>query len=69
MREGWLIDRDGFWICRFHRDEKAWIRDPRVFVDHGREYLHRDAAEQRWKELLRLGWAPTAPAWGTEAEA
>ena len=37
MREGWLIDRDGFWICRFHRDEKAWIRDPRVFIDHGRE--------------------------------
>ena len=35
MREGWLIDREGFWICRFHRDEKAWTRDPRVFVDHG----------------------------------
>ena len=58
MRDGWLIDREGFWICRFHRDEKAWIRDPRVFVDHGREmpsgqpallkrreYLRRDASE------------------------
>ena len=81
MREGWHIDRDGFWICRFHRDEKAWIRDPLVFVDHGREmpngepallkrreYLRRDAAEQRWKELLRLGGAPTDPAWGAEVE-
>ena len=81
MREGWLIDREGFWICRFHRDEKAWIRDPRVFVDHGREmpngepallkrreYLRRDAAEQRWKELLRLGWSTTGPAWGAEVE-
>jgi hypothetical protein len=28
-----------FGICRFHRDEKARIRDPRVFVDHGREML------------------------------
>ena len=33
-----------------------------------RGYLRRDAAEQRWKELLWLGWAPTAPAWGAEVE-
>ena len=33
-----------------------------------REYLRRDAAEQRWKELLRLGWSATAPAWGAEVE-
>ena len=31
MGEGWLIDREGLWVCRFHRDEKAWLRDPRVF--------------------------------------
>ena len=53
----------------------------RMFVDHGRkmpngqpvllnrrEYLRRDAAEQRWKELLRLGWSATGPAWGAEIE-
>ena len=33
-----------------------------------REYLRRDAAEQRWKELLQLGWSATDPAWGTEVE-
>ena len=33
-----------------------------------REYLRRDAPEQRWKKLLRLGWAPTAPAWGEAVE-
>ena len=31
MREGWLIDRDDFWIWRFWRDESAWVRDPKVF--------------------------------------
>ena len=81
MGEGWLIDRDGLWVCRFHRDEKAWLRDPLLFVDHSREmhngqpallkrreYLRRDAAEQRWNELLQLGWSAIDPAWGTEAE-
>tara|TARA_B100001939_G_C16742170_1_gene530225 strand:+ start:382 stop:519 length:138 start_codon:yes stop_codon:yes gene_type:complete len=33
-----------------------------------REYLRRDAAEQRWKELLRLGLSTTGPAWGAEVE-
>ena len=36
MAEGWLIDRDRHWVCRFHRDENSWIREPRVFVDLGR---------------------------------
>ena len=36
MREGWLIDADNHWIWRFHSDEKAWIRDPKVFMDRGR---------------------------------
>ena len=75
MPEGWLIDGDGFWIWRFHRDEKAWIRDPRVFIDHGREMPNGEPALlkrreylrcDRLKELLRLGWAPTAPAWGAD---
>ena len=37
MREGWLIDRDDYWIWRFHREEKAWVRDPKVFIDRGRQ--------------------------------
>ena len=53
---------------RFHRDEKSWTRDPKVFVDTGlpipgeppllktRVHLRRDAAEQLWKELHRFAW-------------
>ena len=37
MGEGWLIGRDGYWIWRFHLDDKAWIRDPKVCVDRGRQ--------------------------------
>ena len=36
MREGWLIDGDDRWIWRFWRDESAWVRDPKVFLDRGR---------------------------------
>ena len=63
------------------RNREKWKCDPRVFVDHGREmpngqpallkrreYLRRDAAEQRWKELLQLGWSAIDPAWGADAE-
>ena len=53
--------------------EKSWIRDPKVFVDTGvpipgeapllktRIHLRRDAAEQLWKELRRVGWQPVDP--------
>ena len=63
MREGWLIDGDDRWIWRFWRDESAWVRDPKVFLDRGRllpdgppllkerRYLRKDAAEQLWKSL------------------
>ena len=37
MAEGWLTDRERYWVVRFHRDERSWQRDPRVFVDYGRE--------------------------------
>jgi len=30
--------------------------------------LRRDAAEQRRKELLRLGWSANDLAWGAEVE-
>ncbi|WP_186570186.1 DUF1651 domain-containing protein [Synechococcus sp. PROS-U-1] len=43
-REGWLIIRVGFWISRFHRNEKACFPDPRVFVEHGREMLSGEPA-------------------------
>ena len=33
MKEGWLIDGDDLWIWRFWRDESAWVRDPKVFLD------------------------------------
>ena len=45
MGEGWLIDRDRMWVCRFHRYEKAWLQDPMVFVDLGRGM---PGGEQRW---------------------
>ena len=53
--------------------EKSWIRDPKVFVDTGvpipgeapllktRIHLRRDAAEQPWKELRRVGWQLVDP--------
>ena len=30
MAEGWLIDADDHWVWRFHRDNSAWVRDPRA---------------------------------------
>ena len=81
MEEGWLIDRDDYWIWRFHRDEKAWIRDPKVFIDRGRQmpdgppllkerrYLRKEDAEQLWKSLQSQGWKRLkAPAWGEAVE-
>ena len=81
MLEGWLIDSDGFWIWRFHRDEKGWIRDPKVFIDRGRKmpdgppllkerrYLRKDDAEQLWRSLQTQGWKRLKePAWGKAVE-
>ena len=81
MREGWLIDADDHWIWRFWRDESAWIRDPKVFLDRGRlppgeepllkerRYLRKDAAEQLWRSLLSQGWKPLKKAaWGSSAD-
>ena len=67
MKEGWLIDADDHWIWRLWRDESAWIRDPKVFLDRGRllpgeepllkerSYLRKDAAEQLWRSLQTQG--------------
>ena len=66
--EGFIQDPATKETKRFHRDEKSWTRDPKVFVDTGvpipgeppllktRVHLRRDAAEQLWRELHRVGW-------------
>ena len=81
MKEGWLIDANDHWVWRFHRDNSAWVRDPKVFIDRGRafpdgsplllkerRYLRKDAAEQLWKSLQTQGWKKTRPLWGATAE-
>ena len=74
--EGFIQDPATKETKRFHRDEKSWVRDPKVFVDTGipipgeppllktRVHLRRDAAEQLWKELQRVGWQQVDPCWG-----
>ena len=81
VREGWLIDGDDRWIWRFWRDESAWAKDPKVFLDRGRllpdgppllkerRYLRKDAAEQFWSSLQTQGWKLLKqPARGATAE-
>ena len=81
MREGWLIDGNNHWSMRFHRDEKSWLRDQRVFVDMGRSmpngepallksrrHLLLDEATVLWKSLRSYGWQQTDPVWGPDAE-
>ena len=77
MGEGWLIDSDDRWIWRFHRDQKGWVNEPRVFIDRGRRmpdgppllkerrHLGKAEAEQLWASLQTQGWKRLAlPAWG-----
>ena len=80
--EGFIQDPATKGTKRFHRDEKSWIRDPKVFVDacvpmpgeppllKTRVHLRRDAAEQLWKELCRIGigWQQVEPCWGASVE-
>ena len=80
MKEGWLIDATDQWVWRFHRDNSAWVRDPKVLIDRGRQmpagppllkerrYLRKDAAEQMWKLFQTQGWKKTRPLWGATAE-
>ena len=81
MREGWLIDGDDRWIWRFWRDESAWVRDPKVFLDRGRllpdgppllkerRYVRKEEAERLWKSFQSQGWKPLkTPAWGAAAD-
>ena len=78
--EGFIQDPATKETKRFHRDEKTWIRDPKVFVDTGlpipgeppllktRVHLRRDASEQLWRELHRVDWQQVEPCWGASAE-
>lgn len=79
--EGWLVDPNGYWCKRFHRDEKSWSQHPKVFVDDGRgmpngepallksrRYLRREQAEELWKHLRKQGWKQTTPVWGDGVE-
>ena len=81
MGEGWLIDSDDRWIWRFHRDQKGWINEPKVFIDRGRRlpdgppllkerrHLRKAEAEQLWTSLQTQGWKRLAsPAWGDAVE-
>ena len=79
--EGWLTDAKGYWTLRFHRDERSWLQDPRIFIDKGRgmpdgspallksrRYLRRKEAEALWKSLRKGGWKEASPVWGVNAE-
>ena len=81
MGEGWLIDSEDHWIWRFHRDQKGWINEPKVFIDKGRRtsggppllverrHLKKAEADQLWASLQNQGWKRlAAPAWGDAVE-
>ena len=80
MREGWLVDPGTNWVWRFHRDDKAWVRDPKVFMDRGmampngeppllkeRRHVPQEDAETIWRNLKSMGWKRTEPLWGASA--
>ena len=81
MREGWLVDPGTNWVWRFHRDDKAWVRDPKVFMDRGmpmpdgeppllkeRRHVPKEDAETIWRNLKSMGWKRSEPLWGASAE-
>ena len=56
MAEGWLIDADNHWVWRFHRDNSAWVRDPKVFIDRGRSMPEGPPLlkERRYLSLIHI---------------
>ena len=67
MREGWLVDPGTNWVWRFHRDDKAWVRDPKVFMDREmampngvppllkeRGHAPQENAETIWRNLKSM---------------
>ena len=74
---GWLVDGENCWVARFYRDEKAWVREPKVFFDYGRgmpdgqpallksrRHLSKSEAVALWNALRGSGWVKTSSAWG-----
>ena len=81
MQERWLTDARGYWVKRFHRDQKSFVRDIRVFVDDGRcmpngeppllksrRHLRHEDAQKLWHQLISFGWQQSEPQWGEGAE-
>ena len=81
MGEGWLVDPGTNWVWRFHRDDKAWVRDPKVFMDRGmampngeppllkeRRHVPQEDSETIWRNLNSMGWKRTEPLWGASAK-
>ena len=76
-----MINRDCYWIWRFRHDQKAWINEPKVYIDRGRRmpegppllkerrHLRKTEAEQLWALLKTQGWKRlVSPAWGDAFE-
>ena len=81
MREGWLFDPGTNWVWRFYRDDKAWVRDPKIFMARGmampyreppplkeRRHVPQEDAETIWCNLKSMGWQRTESMWGASAE-
>ena len=81
MPEGWVVDPGTNWVLRFHRDDKAWVRDPKVFLERGmavpneespllkeRRHVPQEDADTIWRNLKSMGWKRTDPLWGASAE-
>ena len=53
MGDGWLKNPSDGWTYRFHRDDKSWLRDPKVFVDMGREMPDGSPALLKTRQHVR----------------
>ena len=69
------------WGLAFHRDGKALVRAPKVFMGHGmavpygqplhlkeRRHVPQENAETIWRNLKSKGLKRTEPLWGTSAD-
>ncbi len=80
QRNGWLQDPNTQNTKRFHRDEKSWFRDPKVFIDSGRplsnehallksrSHVALRAAQEEWMKLRQEGWRTVCPQWGSDVD-
>ncbi len=74
--DGWLADPQALWMARFHRDPKSWLREQRIYVDHGRPMpdgqpallksrrdMRYEDAVSLWFQLKDCGWTVAEAAW------